>query len=599
MKKVIKTIGPILLGLIGLILVFTVPYKFPPRTCTVSASYDYGFNNTVGILLLGVFSILFLFLGFKDSSGGNRFIPIAKDKETIATRSLVILGVISAFFVLYVFLISGEFGFGEANQFFLAMDRVGHGETVYKDFDFYYGPLLIYIPYFLKVFVGSSRVAYFIGLFVFQILGLLELSYILNRLPVSVKVKKWALYILILFSLPLHGGINLILFRFITPFWGLLVVHESRHKPMLSALFITFIVSVLIYGISIEYGLAFSFTLTVYFIVLSFVSKKPRLLILLAVISCVPVLYILAFQGLFSTVLLYLTGGWRWPFVPSVSLVLFFTSVFLLAFCVGNHLRDVSSNLLFLSLCLLSFACLPAALGRCDPVHVFYNGFFIMIFAYVYISRTKFKRIPLAFCVVFIVAFGVLNNYSILKIYSSLYKSHTYDLIISAISEPIVDNYIGKTAEFLGKDKGLIQKKILDHTAKKTESYDDMFNDIDRVIMPYYFSDEFYRYFVSTNKMEFLYFKTYSILTNETEVERAIREIDSHKKCYLVLPVGWDNINKPASQIESINLLFVSHYNGHFLRNSNVLLTPIVEYIKRNYKLYRQSDRCVILARLS
>lgn len=601
MEKASNWIVLSLIGIIGLFLIFEVPYLFPPQVMTLSASYDYGFNNTIGIIVLGIVSLLFVgagFLSVKDDK--YMHIGIHSSAETpLSFSAVVITSGLSIVLVFILFLISGDFGFGESQQFILAMERVSIGQQLYKDFDFYYGPLLVYIPYAIYkisyLFEGSFKGAYFICLAFLQIAGLFELRYILNAIPIQEDIRKKTFYAIALFTLPFHSGINLILFRFITPAAGMILLKKIGEMNVFIKSITILALSSAVFGISIEYGVIFTVALTIYYLGLSIVKKCPVDLFYSALVLTVAFLFLFFFPGLFNTVKLYLLGGWRWPFVPSLPLLLFFISVFLLSFTIGNHLKNISENYFFLSLCLLALGTLPAALGRCDPGHVFLNGLMVLILSFSFLSYITKPKLTRLFGLMLVLSFGVPLMFGTIYMCSGIYSRNAFIKLDLVINQKAVDKFTYYGAKLFGKDENVIKSKIQAYRKSKKMNLENQFSSITKVIAPYNLPDNLSNFLRLTNRIDSLYFKDYNILASEIEVERALQDMKKFRNDFLVIPIGWEKMDKPDSQIGLINILFLTKYTKDQKRNSRLLLTPIIKYINENYSFHSQVDNQFII----
>jgi hypothetical protein len=595
----------IAVALIGLIFIFEIPYIFPPSVRVVSASYDYGFNNMVGILILFVFCIVFVGFGYYLTRKESAVIIIdlnMKPKD-IGVRAIFVTSLVSFLLIATLFLLSGSYGFGESTQFVLAMERLSIGQALYSDFDFYYGPLLAYVPY--AIYKGGYflnfeyKTAYFLGLAALQFLSLVELRYILNNTSLPLSLKQNFFYVIAFSTLPFHSGINLILFRFITPVVGFIFIKKYEEKSLLlqSAIFIA--LSFLIFGISIEYGVVFSVALCVYLLMSLVINRTAGSAILIIITMASPVVLYGLSPEIFHSMQLYLQGAWRWPFVLSLQLILFFISVFVVAFLMGSKLRDFRKNYYLISLCILAIGSLPASLGRCDPGHVLLNGLMIFIVAYTFISFTWNKKHVMTMYLLFILSFGIFYNYTTIRVYSAIYMNQAYKKIGQVIPDRMMSTFIDFGSIISGLREDEIINKIDKFKGRKAPDYNLIFKKINKISSPYMLSEDVTKFLSKTNKIELLYFKDFSILASEPEVDLAIDDMKKKDPEFLILPIWWDKISDAEDNEKVINFLFTTKYTRMPIRNGRMLLSPIDTYFRDNYILDAQFESFVIMKRLA
>lgn len=420
----------------GMVALFTIPYYFPPAVMAVSGSFDYGFNNTVGILILGVLCFFYLVAGyFRAADASSSDVPAKPASKAVTRRDVLICAAIAAALIAILSLLASDYGFRdtESEQFLHGMQRLNDGQEIYRDFDFYYGPWLLYIPQLcfllLEPFGGSMVAGYLLSLFLLQLLSLVQLRFLIDHLPITEPYRRITFYVAALATLPIHTGINLLLFRYISVPWAVLLISRMPPDQPTRRLVTAAASAVLIYGASPEYGIILSVVMLV-MAAGSFLERRPLEsagIALLAVTT--PLLFWLVWPGLFTSFGVYAQGGWRWPFVPSLGLTAFFAAMFLIAFAIGLRLRKARENVLYLTVCLAALGSVPAALGRCDPVHLMLNGCTILLLAFSYVSRSASRRVVAAYGGLMILAFGVLPTFSWLYMYNGVYMEQLAETI--------------------------------------------------------------------------------------------------------------------------------------------------------------------------
>jgi len=590
------------LSLLGACLVFQVPYLYPPTVRAISASYDYGFNNSVGILLLCIIALLFVGLGFLTSSGANRIHLLERAEGVLVTqRELMWACLLSVLTVGLCAGFSGAFGYAESTQFIQAMERLAAGEFPYIDFDFYYGPLLAYIPFVFQQagnLIGlSSKNSYFVTLLLLQIISLFELKYLLNAVELPGQLRRWAFWLVALSTLPLHSGINLILLRYITPLVGFIFLKQIEGGAAWRSVVVTALLVLLTFGISVEYGTVFTLTVCVYQAGLWLMERRMRHAVALTVALLMPAVFWLIFPGLFHTVHLYLMGAWRWPFVPSPVLVTFFGAVFVLAYAAGQHLRKLRRHFFFLSLCLLAFGSLPAALGRCDPMHVLLNGLGILLLAYVALAGKVQRQSAGRVGLVLVLVFGVLLNLGGLLATHTYYGTLAFRMLVRNMPPEHLPALVNAAARVLQKDPSVVQERIEKSGLLASSEAWSLVDGIPKAASPYLLAESQARYLRETGKLQTLYFKDYAILASEPEVTWAIRDLEARRPQYLALPILWRNVAEAQDYRVLINGLFTSYYAREPFRNSNALLKPLVDHILARYEQVGEEGAVVLMRR--
>ena len=373
-----------------LICIFWLPYHvgFAPN---LSSSYVFGYNNRVGtcFVLLGVL-IASLF-------GGGWNPPIGDGKPL--TRSTLYKAAVVTLIVslpLY-WLVSRTDGFAESTY---TVDRVKlllAGHVPYRDFEFAYGPLLLYVPASLAtLFSITAQKACAIVWVLFNLLGLCEL-YLLLRW-ISFPSSRQRVVMLLLFACSLRAllctGTHYSFVRFATA--GLFAVgmqrmlsralSEDSHALLILAVLPCSLVTL---AISPETGLAFAFGMTLWLIRFGRLHQVKNLIAFVgSLITIAAAIVTAAHHGLFRSLNSFRSGGYNFPIVPAPHILLLFVAVAVTASYCGWCLRERRDEPLAALFC-VSLGMLPAALGRCDPMHVWFDGIGFFIGAILLCSSRK------------------------------------------------------------------------------------------------------------------------------------------------------------------------------------------------------------------
>lgn len=359
--------------------VFLLPLLFPPVHPAFSASYSAGFNNRVATVAAALMCLATFALAWRVNG-----IAIPRPSQfagRISQRSLTLALAACAVFTLGLggILTRAAVAYNDNLYFLEYMDEVTRYHLrLYKDFNFLYGPVMIYFPvaieHLLQPFHAGLQTSYYIALTLMQLLGLVLLWAILEALPLPGKAKTLTLYLFTLAVLCPLLGINYTLVRSLLPF-GVLLLATRIEKPLqVAAIF--FCGEILQLSISPEMGVSFAAGACFYALCRCLCRRPAYLPALLA-----PPLAAVAFLAVTGKVYLnsisQFSSGCLNLIVEPLPYILFFLFAFiwLIPRMLGSMTRTGDAQALpMCSLFVLCLACLPPALGRCDPLHVLFNG---------------------------------------------------------------------------------------------------------------------------------------------------------------------------------------------------------------------------------
>jgi len=216
-----------------------LPWFGPNPKPADSVSCRYGFNNFLAwvwvALMLGLAA---LYRIFRRGPGGRGYLEIAisnilpDGSKRVPNKPLLI----SFFAVLLVtlFVVIGWFAylpyayFGETKLFISRIEAMVMGLAPYRDFNFTYGPALLYLPYFVyRLFEGwfSIEQVYGFALAVNWCAGLYLAYYIVSRLS-GAFARCTVFLILVIPCLNISLGLNYTLLRFTLPMASLIGLHR-------------------------------------------------------------------------------------------------------------------------------------------------------------------------------------------------------------------------------------------------------------------------------------------------------------------------------------------------------------------------------------
>jgi hypothetical protein len=155
-----------------------LPYRFPQQGFVIGASNEVGFNNTVSFAAYLVCVPLLALLASRWLDRPSPSAPPPESGRIAATVAAAIgIGHLLLFAALYAY--KGRFVFAEGLYFQSLLYRMSAGELPYRDFGFYYGPLMIYPAYWLSRFM-SLDLAYGVWFVTTYLTGLVFLYVVLR-----------------------------------------------------------------------------------------------------------------------------------------------------------------------------------------------------------------------------------------------------------------------------------------------------------------------------------------------------------------------------------------------------------------------------------
>lgn len=386
----------------------------------VSASNLAGFNNRVAAVAAAGLATLVFFLALKwpqlpddPSRDPASAEPLQPDEPARLSNRWVAIVVLlwgAGIFLFGMQIIRS--GFRYTNDWDYFINRVSmhadFGRKLYTQIEFPYGPLLFYGPLairaMLRPFHVSPAGAYLVTLMLETMFGLLLVAYIINRLPIS---RTWKT---VIFSLLAAGmmvgnmGLNYTFFRFAPPL-AFLVMAAQRKRPWAAALWI-FAGQAVCLGLSPEIGFAFfaaSFAFAAYS---CFTQGRAWLWAVAAPVLSAMAFLLIAGRPYLLMLRMFARGVYSFPVEPLPHILLFlFAMVWLVPTSLARAFRQRRPEAPMLAaLFLVSLALLPAAFGRADPGHIFWNGLSLFLLSIVAIStRRPWQQVAWGSCLALMV----------------------------------------------------------------------------------------------------------------------------------------------------------------------------------------------------
>lgn len=378
------------------LLVFVLPLFIPVKPVLgISASYLAGFNNSVAVLgATGISVLVFLATTFLNRQ------PYPITGASAATGKLsgrFVLGVIAGSSAVLALagaavMAAHQRYLGDAGYLIeQASTWSDTGRHLYSQIEFAYGPLLLLPEIALSRIAHLSMTqAYFIVLPVESALGLWMVAWLLNQLPVRPHLRQATLVLLALGALTPHLGLNYTFFRFASPLVFFLFAVRRAGSPGRTALLLSFAL-ILQAAISPELAFALAVGVLAYAGLRTWQSGAAWLLAGVVPLTVLAVLLLSVGHGYLRMVSTFSAGVLNLPVGPYPHiLILLFALTWLVPVYLGRSalFRDTYGSSL-LGLYAIALAMIPAALRRCDPLHVFFNGTGILILSVAAVSRSS------------------------------------------------------------------------------------------------------------------------------------------------------------------------------------------------------------------
>ncbi len=419
--------------------VFALPYAIPVEFHpAISASYVAGFSNRAAAFAAAAIS-------FAVASWSWRRGILSADEspryQHEASSKLGLTFIAAAIFLTCCFTAVCGWAIHEAGQRYLAdagyfieqiSKHVDYGGALYSHIEFAYGPLLFYPTMWLQRLAHCGVfAAYFATLAAEQSIGLVELAYILNSLPLRPSTRYFSFLLFSLGAMTPLLGLNYTLFRYLTPIVFLLFAANT--KRILQSTLILAAGALISLGISAEIGLAFAVG-SAALILWNVTNGGLRRLGAIVGPMIGAVVFTLSVGRAYVHILgAFAKGALNLPVAPYPHLLVFlFVVVWLAPRALGRVLAVPDGSTRSIVCCYaVGIAMLPSALGRCDPLHVFFNGLVLCLLSLVAVEGTTptLRRLWLT-CLLLFVFWQVLAT-------NKLFRFRTADTMAAVLPSPV------------------------------------------------------------------------------------------------------------------------------------------------------------------
>ena len=363
--------------------VFWLPWLFPTVVRpVVSDSQVAGFTNRVAELAFGLGAVALFLIAWVGRATTPPFVQPSADAEEPRISRWVVYAAMAAGVAVVAVLgfLYRDRPFLEAEYFIDRTLYLVNGSRPYIDFEFSYGPLLLYPQYILWLLLRplgvSVSTAYYICMGIARLVGLALAAYVIDRLTLSRGLKNALFVWIAVFEVCQLGmGLEYSFLRFVAYLSLLLGVlaFAKRSTNRVAVAGAAAGAVVLCLGISPEIGVALLVGMLAAFSFRVLRGEHGDWLSLVALgVVALGAGWLIAgnrtFVGLAG-------GAYYFPVLPGPPVLLYLGSVLLLAWCVGANLRsEVGTASVLVGWLAATIVLGAAALGRADFGHVYWNG---------------------------------------------------------------------------------------------------------------------------------------------------------------------------------------------------------------------------------
>lgn len=400
--------------LIALAAIFYLP-RLVPSAPSAADSYLFGYNNRIGIILLLFFTGLGVVLtrGFKlPANAASEYRPLARWMLP-ASLLLVALGCVA------MYIVAGRYhGFGESYYLIDRIALLDQGRIPYRDFEFVYGPAQLYGPFFFhKLFPLSIGDAYYLFWALSYLFGAWLLFKCIDeiRFPTPAKSAIYAmLFVAGLFAI-IRMGTNYTFLRYALPLYLVVKLNtrfrNGRSAPILVDVIVCGIFCAILVLSSPETAVAFGFASGCIALFCRPLAFNRRVLIVGLLTVTYGVVFAAALKLHALDAMLADGGGAiNFPIVPGPPMLVYFAAIFICACWLFRSFLNRATDDPTLGLLFFSIPMIAAALGRCDPSHVFWNGLATFLASLLYMSL--FRRAWSVYALAYLLLVFLLPNAS-------------------------------------------------------------------------------------------------------------------------------------------------------------------------------------------
>ena len=398
------------------LLIFVLPYHVPMRHVAYSVSYDFGFNNRIAVLG-ALFSIAIAPFMLGRDAERTPMAAAPRDEPPLSKSPLFVMAALHTAGIAFYFLVTlVEPSMPDGSYFLSHAINMAHGLRPYVDFEYAYGPGLIYQTHWLTSAGLSVHSAYFVFYLAISFVGLYIAWSFAALLPIRNSLKLVAFLMICGVSIVSLStvGVSYTIVRFVTPLWVLGKLNEAylRRRPVWQQALMACIGIVLVDLISPEIGTVLAVTAAAFFGFTCLRSPERRAQRAISMLACVGTHFILFYVVMppefRSSMLAFADGGNNLPVVPSILNILY---LFCFLYCVKRHIPPlIQQSLIFPLIVVFALGSMTGALTHADPGHIVWDGLGVFVLAVIADgSKPNISRRVLAIAPVLL--FALANPY--------------------------------------------------------------------------------------------------------------------------------------------------------------------------------------------
>ncbi len=350
--------------------IFALPYALPVPP-SVSQSYVTGFNNRAAL-------IAFLLCGGLLAALTDGILPPSESDDSALPRWTLLAVMAGTFLICLVWRVSRQPVLGVELAYNLERQiHLDHGEHLYRDFEYIYGPLLIYpghlVTSLLKV---RSLTGYLVSWMAQWLAGMTLIWFVVANTDLRTS-RRWAVLLFLLaFALTAiaSDGTNYAPLRAYTAAalsLGVFLFWRRHQRPYATAAMAVLAIGVGLL-VSPEQGVGLGFGLSAYGVLLSWSNRQrfPVAAAVLIVLGAAAASAAAAQVGVFGSLRALARGGYNFPLLPSGP-NLFLLGTYLCGLgLLYRFVRRGELERAAVPLALCGVPMLASAFGRCDTGHL-------------------------------------------------------------------------------------------------------------------------------------------------------------------------------------------------------------------------------------
>lgn len=435
----LKAVAAVVVGLLAYYGLFRIPFLFPPQQRLWSASYAFGFNNGVAILILvGLLGLIALWsLTRNQIRAWPLDLSFPQARTDLHSLHLAFAGV-ALFYIAFSLLLyfyysrTGSWLMWETRHFLHRAQLMEfYGRNPYTQFSAEYGPLLTVTPVYLHMMLrplgASLEQAYFASHLLLNLGGVACLYYLLSRAKMPAPARVVAFVTLSIAGFAPYMGLNGVLLRYLCPAASLVLGHRAllwaQARPAGARWWLGVIVGILLLVVinillSPEAALTFALAWLTYAVLIVRGDHRVLLAAFVALAAAGFFCWKLLPPAYYGTLLHFSEGANNLPLLPAAHLLFYLVTIFLIVpplLAAGvrqGDIGEIPAAAVRGALGVLCLIMVPGALGRCDPPHVLFFGMpasLLLLIGLANRSRTAFWAYAVTYAIVFIMLMQIVN----------------------------------------------------------------------------------------------------------------------------------------------------------------------------------------------